>query len=82
MQTYPCWHCKEKDKRIEELQSTLQQYLDNADTRMVQGFDFDSGEYPVTAETISILCAEKQQLQAKLAEYERRLQGLGDGDVR
>lgn len=58
--------CYEAADRIAELEAALRQYLKNADTRMVHGFDFDKGEYPVTSETISILCAEKQQLQAQI----------------
>lgn len=56
-----CESCLEKDKRIEELEATLRHYLKNADTRMVKGFNFDEGEYPVTSETIAILCKEKTE---------------------
>jgi hypothetical protein len=61
-----------KDSKIQEvaeLEAVLSQYRDNANTRMVIGFDFDAGEYPVTSETVSILCAENQRLKAKLRKY-------------
>jgi len=62
LDVYDPMGAKWKDK-CAELEAVLRQYRDNANTRMVIGFDFDTGEYPVTSETISILCAENQRLK-------------------
>lgn len=55
----------EMQDRIRELEAVLKTVRDNMSKRRVFDFDYENGEYPVTAEVVQMLVLEKQELRAE-----------------
>lgn len=62
-----CENCARLAARIAELETVLKQVRKNMEARSAVGFDFEAGEYPVTGETITMLCLDNNDLRAALA---------------
>ena len=61
------------EQRVAELEQTLAQIRDNMSARRVFDFDYENGEYPITAEVVQMLVLEKHDLAAKVAGLEAKL---------
>lgn len=63
-------HIEQADKRIAELEAVMRQVRDNMSARRVFDFNYEAGEYPVTAEVVQMLVLEKRDLESRVAELE------------
>lgn len=62
--------------RIKELEDCIRMVRDGMTSRAIVNFDYDSGEYPINGDTITMLCLDLKEKRDRIAKLEQRVAEL------